>query len=111
MNYELHDKNVTVATVFPGPMKTNADVSERIEKQGFMIKNLLVAPKIVAKVSLEKLFSGKTFIIVGMANKINYLLLKIVPTSLIDPLLAKTVKKELTDNSISYESDFNPSRI
>lgn len=111
LNYELHDKNVTVATVFPGPMKTNAEVSERIEKQGFMIKKLLVTPKIVAKVSLEKLFSGKTFIIVGMANKINYLLLKIVPTSLIVPLLAKTFKKELTDNSISYESAFNHSRI
>lgn len=107
LNYELHDKNVTVATVFPGPMKTNTDVSERIEKQGFIAKFSLETPEEVAKISLNKLFLGKTFIIVGVANKINYLLLKIIPTGLIAPLLSKILKKELTDNPILYETAFS----
>jgi len=107
LNYELHDKNVTVATVFPGPMKTNTDVSERIEKQGFIAKFSLETPEEVAKISLNKLFLGKIFIIVGVANKINYLLLKIIPTGLIAPLLSKILKKELTDNPISYETAFS----
>lgn len=111
LKYEFHDKNITVAVVFPGPMKTNADVCKRIEKQGFMINLTLQTAESIAKASLNKLFSGKTFIIVGLVNKINYLLLKIIPAGLIIPLLAKTFKKELTDNSISYESSFNHSRI
>lgn len=32
---ELKDTNVFVSVVNPGPMKTNAEVSRRIEEQGF----------------------------------------------------------------------------
>ncbi len=102
LNYELKESNVSVATVFPGPMKTNENVSKRIEKQGFLVKTCLQTPDSVANISLNKLFDGKTFIIVGILNKINWFLLKLIPSDLIVPILTATIKKELTTKNLSY---------
>ena len=104
LNYELKETNVSVAAVFPGPMKTNENVTKRIEKQGFLANTCLQTPDSVATTALNKLFEGKTFIIVGLLNKINWLLLKLIPSDLIIPLLTATLKKELTSKNLSHES-------
>ena len=95
LNYELKNENISVATVFPGPMETNSNVSARIKSQGFMVGLMVQPPEKVARISIEKLFKGKTFILVGFLNKINYLLLKIIPTFIIAPLMMKRLEKEI----------------
>jgi len=111
LNYELQHKNVSVATVFPGPMNTNLIVRERIEKQGFMLKLSVQSPEKVAKISLDKTFRGKTFIIVGFMNKINYILLKIIPANLLVPFILKRLEKELVLTSDLHGTTLSDSSI
>ena len=99
LNCELRKTNVQVATVFPGPMKTNEGVSDRIEKQGVLAKLTLQPSSEVARVSIKKVLRGKTSIVVGFSNKINRILMETIPNSLLGPLLSNAFKKELTFNS------------
>ncbi len=104
LQQELKDSTVSVATVFPGPMPTNGEVTDRIKKQGFLGQFLLQSTEEVAKISLDSLFNMKPFIIVGLLNKINWFLLKIIPRGIIVPLISNTMKRDLTIKNISYEN-------
>jgi short-subunit dehydrogenase len=101
LRYELADTNIFVATVFPGPMKTNVNVTRRIEKQGYLAKLSLQSPDQVARQSLKQLFQFRSFIITGFSNKLNWLLLQIIPTGIIVPLLSNTLKKELPKSNVN----------
>ena len=107
LNYELKKTNVSVSAVFPGPMETNKKVTARIKKQGFLAKLSLQNPDEVAKISLNKLFNEKSFIIVGLLNKLNWILLKIIPISITIPLLSSTMKRELRNNHIKLGKAIN----
>lgn len=104
LQQELKDSNILVSTVFPGPMPTNGEITERIKKQGLLGQLFLQSPENVAKISLDSLFNRKPFIIVGLLNKINWFLLKIIPKDLIVPIISNTFKRELTIKNISYET-------
>ena len=95
LNHELSSYNIKVATVYPGPMKTNADVSARIEEQGFIAKLSLQSTKDVARQSLLKLFKGKSTIVVGFLNKLNRTLMYLIPKALLIPMISNALKKEL----------------
>ncbi|WP_439128473.1 SDR family NAD(P)-dependent oxidoreductase [Polaribacter sp.] len=92
---ELKSQNVTVSVVYPGPMKTNAEVSNRIEKQSKFVNSGVVALKDVAKISLDGLFQGKNRIIPGKLNKFSRYILAILPLKTKVKLLSKAVKKEI----------------
>lgn len=92
---ELRGTGVSVSVVYPGPMATNADASQRIESQGFKGKMGLVSPEEVAKISLEGMFSGKATTVPGFMNKINRVLMALLPNWLKIPLISNAIKKEI----------------
>ncbi|OPC00148.1 short-chain dehydrogenase [Elizabethkingia meningoseptica] len=89
---ELKDTNVFVSVVNPGPMKTNEEVTRRIEKQGFLAKITLLDPKRVARYCIRRLEKRDTVI---MVSHFSWLMLKILPIWLKLPMLTKKIKTEL----------------
>ncbi len=92
LNAELSGKGVSVCVVHPGPMRTNLEISARIDRQGWFAKILLNEPEEVAKLSLEGLFKCKSVII---PNRWASFLLNLIPKDISIPLLTKSIKKEL----------------
>jgi short-subunit dehydrogenase len=89
---ELKDTNVFVSVVNPGPMKTNDEVTKRIESQGFFAKMTSLDPDQVAVFCLNRLEKRDTVI---MVNQFSWLFLKILPVWLKLPMLSNKIKKEL----------------
>lgn len=92
---ELKSTNVFVSVVNPGPMKTNQDVSERIQRQGIFARIGLLSPEEVAKRSIKQLFKRDTMIMLGLGNGFNWLMMKIVPIWIRLPLVTRAVKREI----------------
>jgi hypothetical protein len=92
---ELKSKNVTVSVVYPGPMKTNLDVSQRIEKQSKFVNAGVIELDDMAKISINKLLAGKNRIVIGKLNKLSRVILAILPLKVKIKLLSKAVKKEI----------------
>ena len=92
---ELASTNVFVSVVNPGPMKTNPDVTRRINHQGIFGRMGLLSPEKVAEISVRRLFKKDSMIMLNLANGINWLLMKIVPIWIRLPILTKAVKREL----------------
>ncbi|PKF75707.1 SDR family NAD(P)-dependent oxidoreductase [Chryseobacterium sp. PMSZPI] len=92
LHEELKDTNVFVSVVNPGAMRTNADVCERIEKQGFLGKLTLLDPDNVASYSIRQLFKKDSVI---MVNPISWLIMKILPIWIKLPLMTQAIKREI----------------
>ncbi len=86
---------MSVSVVHPGPMKTNPDVTMRIERQGICGKLGLLSPEEVARKSINGLFKKKTVILPGWSNKLNRVLMRLVPTDIRLPLMSHFVAREL----------------
>jgi short-subunit dehydrogenase/uncharacterized protein (DUF2062 family) len=93
---ELKRTNVFVSVIHPGPIKTNADVTARIEKQGWKGKMGLVTPERIARIAIRQLFKRDSLILPGFLNKINWTLMAILPNAWKLPLLSQAVRKEIT---------------
>ena len=85
--------------VTPGPMNTNPEVSERINKQSKAARMSLLAPEKVAEISLRGLFNGKKLILLNGPNRFNYILMHIIPLNIRMYLLGKIMKRELSSNT------------
>lgn len=92
---ELKGSGVFVSVVHPGPMKTNEDCSKRIERQGMLAKTGILSPETMAKKTLDKLFKKDSLILIGWMNKLNWLMMKTVPTWIRLPLITQIVKREI----------------
>ncbi len=92
---ELKGTAISVSVVYPGPMKTNAEVIQRIENQGFKGGVGLLHPDEVASIAIQQMLHGKTNIIPGFANKMNRWLMALLPESLVIWLVSRAVSKEL----------------
>jgi len=95
LNEELKQTNVSVSVLHPGPMKTNPEVTKRIESQSHLARLGVQSPEEVAAIAIRKLFRDKPIIIPGVMNKLNWLLMKIVPTRIRIPIISKMVKREI----------------
>ena len=95
LSHELQKSNVRVSVVHPGPMKTNDEISLRIEKHGRLLKNGLITPEKMARITIRKMFRGRRNIIVGWLNKLSWLALKIVPGPIRIPIITRAVKREI----------------
>ncbi|HBG53548.1 MAG TPA: short-chain dehydrogenase, partial [Rikenellaceae bacterium] len=98
---EYKHTNLFVSVVNPGPMKTNPEVTRRIEKQGFFSHWGVMDPAKVAAISIRQLFKRDTLIMLGFANGLNWLVLKLVPIYIRLPLLSRAVKKEIASIKVS----------
>jgi short-subunit dehydrogenase len=97
---ELKDTRISVSVVHPGPMMTNDEVSSRIRKQGFSGRMCLLSIERIAGFCLGEMLKGKKVIIPGFLNRINWILLKLVPLSWQMSLLSRMVKRELSNEII-----------
>ncbi|XOV94648.1 MAG: SDR family NAD(P)-dependent oxidoreductase [Bacteroidota bacterium] len=91
---ELKNTSVSVSVVTPGPMETNPDVCERIKAQGAFAKIGLLSPGRVAEISISKLYRKKRLILLNGFNMINYLISKLLPTSVWLSPICKVIKRE-----------------
>lgn len=92
---ELRGTGIFVSVVHPGPMKTNADSTLRIERQGMLGRIGLVSPEVLAEKALRRLFKKDSLILVGWMNKLNWLLMKTIPIWIRLPLVTRLIKREL----------------
>lgn len=97
---ELRKSGVKVTVVNPGAMPTNHDIQARINKQGWIGKIASTKPEYVAKRAIDGVFAGKTIVIPGFVNRINYLAFKFMPWWLIEPLVSRIIRRELTAKTI-----------
>jgi short-subunit dehydrogenase len=100
LKQELKNTRVSVSVVYPGPIITNDDVKRRITQQGLSGRIVSLTPEKVAFITVQKLFRGKSFILAGWTNKINWLLMEIIPDRIKIPMLTRIYKKELNTSSV-----------
>lgn len=92
---ELKNTPVFVSVVHPGPMKTNPDVTSRIERQGVFGQLGLLTPEYIARRSIAQLFKRDTLILLGWMNKMNWLLMGLTPVWISLPLMSRVVSREI----------------
>ena len=97
LNAELKNSNVPVSVAYPGGMPTNQEIIERISRYNKFIQSTFLSPEKTAKICLEETFAGKTVIIPGTVNKLNRLLMKVIPENIRLNLFEKNLKKEMLD--------------
>jgi short-subunit dehydrogenase len=93
---ELKGTSVFVSVVLPGPMKTNSEITKRIEKQGLIGKAGLIRPERAARVSIRRMFKKKPYILVGRRSYINKFLLAMIPPRIRMYLMTRAAKREAT---------------
>ncbi len=89
---ELKNTNVFVSVVNPGAIKTNPEVTQRIERQGFLGRLTLAKPEKIAKICINRLLKRDSVI---MVNKFSWAMLAILPIWIKLPLLTNVVKREV----------------
>lgn len=93
---EFRHSGLSVSVLYPGPIMTNSDTSERILSQGLKGRLGLLSTTEIVKQALEKSSRKKAAIIPGWFNRVNHFLLSVLPVSLSTHLISNTVKKEIT---------------
>ena len=91
LSEELKNSNISVSVINPGAMKTNPEITARIEKQGFLGKLTLLEPQKVAEYSIDKMFKGTTFILI---NPISWFISTLLPNWIKVPMMTNIVKRE-----------------
>ncbi len=95
LSSELREKGVKVCVVNPGAMPTNEDIRRRIKIQGWLGRISITSTEYVAEKAIEGAFSGKTIVVPGLVNWLNYWIFKLVPWYFIEPLVNRTIRREL----------------
>ena len=88
---ELKGTPVSVSVCSPGAMATNAEVTARIEKQGFWGRATLKSPDRIAHRCVRRMLRGKRHIVI---NPLAYILSLLVPDCIKTPVLTRIVKRE-----------------
>ena len=92
---ELKEKNVSVTVIYPGPMKTNEEVTSRIESQSKFVNLGVVELDEIAEMSISKMFKGKRRVIPGRLNRISKFILDVLPLNTKIKMLSNAMKKEI----------------
>jgi short-subunit dehydrogenase len=92
---ELHQTNLSISVVYPGPIMTNSGVSARIIGQGIKGRIGLLCTAEIAKIAITKTLAGKAVIIPGFWNRINHRLMGILPVETKLRIVSRAVKKEM----------------
>jgi len=95
LNVELAQTGISVSVVLPGPIKTNQEVTNRINQQGWWVKAGLWEPEQLAKFCINKTLKGRSVIIPGFINKINWLMLRVLPKRICIPTISTAIRHEI----------------
>lgn len=93
---ELRNTSISVSVLHPGPMPTNSDVTSRIQMQGRIARYGVLSAEKVAAYAVKGLFAKRAVIIPGMYNKMNWLMLKVIPCMIKIPFVSSIIKKEIS---------------
>lgn len=92
---ELKGTGVSVSVAHPGAMKTNAEVTRRIEQHRKLIQATTLSTEKVAKICVRQTLKSDTLIIPGFMNKLSWLVLKLIPIWLKLIIMRTSLQKEL----------------
>jgi short-subunit dehydrogenase len=95
LNAELSGSGVSVSVAHPGGMKTNTEVSLRIEKHNKLIQATTLSTERVAQICISRLLKRRRIIIPGFFNKLYWLLMKTVPIPVTLSYLRGLFRKEI----------------
>lgn len=95
LDAELRGTGISVSVAHPGGMKTNAEVSSRIEKHNKLIQSTTLSAGRVAQICISRLLKKRKIIIPGFFNKVYWLLLKFLPLPITLSYMRGLFKKEL----------------
>ena len=76
---ELKGTGITVSVAHPGGMRTNAEVTRRIDSHNRFIRSTALSTAKVAQICIRQLLKDDELIIPGFMNKLSWLMFKIVP--------------------------------
>lgn len=93
LRYELKGTNVSVSVTYPGPMSTNQDIRDRAKKFGPFSKILVITPEQSARVTVNYMLRKRQSIIPGFINRVNWLLMCLVPDALKIPIISGQFRK------------------
>mgnify|MGYP000728303120 CR=1 FL=1 len=92
---ELKGTGISVSVAHPGGMKTNAEVTRRIEKHSKLIQLTTLPVKRIAEICIRQTLRKDKLIIPGTMNKISWLMLKIIPVWLRLKIMRNSLQNEL----------------
>lgn len=90
---EVKDLDIHVSVVQYGATPTNKVVKDQIELGGTFSKISLYASDYTAKTAIDKTLNKKTVIIPGIKNKIFLRIMKLIPSSMLQNMLANKTKQ------------------
>lgn len=93
LRFELKDTNVLVSVTHPGPMLTNREIGEHVKKFGKWVNWFMLSPELSAKITVSKMLRKQNAIIPGLINKINWLLMSVLPEFITVSLISSQFKK------------------
>lgn len=94
LDAELSGTGVSVSVAHPGGMKTNAEVTQRIENHNWLIQTTTLSSQKVAQICIRQLLKRKKLIIPGFFNKVSWLVLRVVPLWLRLSIMRTSLKHE-----------------
>jgi len=97
LSAELMGSGITVSVAHPGAMKTNDEVTRRIEKHHRLVQVTSVPVQKVAEICIRQLLKGDELIIPGVMNKLSWVLLKIVPVWLRLIIMRSALSNEIQE--------------
>jgi short-subunit dehydrogenase len=97
---ELSGTGLSVSVVYPGPIMTNSNTSRRVISQGMKGKMGLLPASAIASLALRKTLAGHPTIIPGLMNKLNHLLMTLLPLELKLKIISREVRKEMQYQAI-----------
>lgn len=92
---EFRNSRLSVSVVFPGPIFTNSNTARRIIDQGYKGKVGLLQASYIAHTALHGTLRGETIIVPGLWNKLNYILLQLIPARIKSKWLSGIIRKEI----------------
>ena len=93
INAELKGTGVSVTTLCPGPTNTEFALKAGILNTQLFQSNVM-EPEAVADIGYKAMMQRKTAVIAGSYNKMQVMLSKLLPASIIDPLAMKMLEQK-----------------
>lgn len=97
---ELSGTGISISVVYPGPIMTNSNTTRRVISQGMKGKMGLLPTSAIASIALRKTLAGYPTIIPGLMNKLNHLLMTLLPLELKLKIVSREVRKEIQYQAI-----------
>ena len=95
LNAEFKGTGIQVSVAHPGGMRTNAEVTRRINSHNRLIRSTTLSTEAVAKICISQLLKNDDLIIPGFMNKMSWIMLKIVPVWMRLKIMRSALQKEL----------------